>query len=158
MQYYEAQSDLLEEPMRDFVKLREIDQAPLNLRAMAAVVDSSLVLAAFSAITFEFVRHSHNLPEMRTAQLGAAAGLFLMSALYVGLFNAMGRGTPGMRYARIALSTFDGEIPTRKMRFQRFAATVLSVLPVGVGVLWSIFDEDRLTWHDRLSRTYLRAY
>jgi uncharacterized RDD family membrane protein YckC len=31
-------------------------------------------------------------------------------------------------------------------------------LPVGVGMLWSIFDEDRLSWHDRLSGTYLRTY
>jgi hypothetical protein len=35
---------------------------------------------------------------------------------------------------------------------------LLSVLPVGVGIGWSLFDEDRLTWHDRLSRTYLRQY
>jgi hypothetical protein len=29
---------------------------------------------------------------------------------------------------------------------------------VGVGVLWSMFDEDHLSWHDRLSGTYLRTY
>jgi hypothetical protein len=32
----------------------------------------------------------------------------------------------------------------------------LSVLPLGLGLAWSVFDEDRLTWHDRLSGTYLR--
>jgi len=63
-----------------------------------------------------------------------------------------------MLYARIALCSFDGDLPTRKMRFQRLAALGLSVLPVGIGVLWSLFDEDHLSWHDRLSGTYLRAY
>jgi hypothetical protein len=33
---------------------------------------------------------------------------------------------------------------------------LLSVLPLGLGVMWSIFDEDHLSWHDRLSGTYLR--
>jgi hypothetical protein len=26
-----------------------------------------------------------------------------------------------------------------------------------LGFLWSMWDEDQLTWHDRLSRTYLSA-
>jgi uncharacterized RDD family membrane protein YckC len=116
------------------------------------------VLAALSAVTWEVASHSRSLPGMRAAEMGAGIGLLLMSALYLGLFNALGQGTPGMRYARIALSTFEGEIPSRKMRFNRLAALILSVLPVGVGMLWSIFDEDRLSWHDRLSGTYLRTY
>jgi hypothetical protein len=24
--------------------------------------------------------------------------------------------------------------------------------------MWAVFDEDHLSWHDRLSRTYLRKY
>ena len=33
---------------------------------------------------------------------------------------------------------------------------ILSLAPVGLGFAWSIFDEDHLTWHDRISQTYLR--
>jgi hypothetical protein len=36
------------------------------------------------------------------------------------------------------------------------SALILSVLPAGLGLAWSIFDEEHLSWHDRLSRTYLR--
>ncbi len=153
-----AQFDQLEEPMPEIAMHRGIDQAPLTLRMMAAVVDGSLVLAATTAVTYEIVSRAHSLPAMRPAELGAAAGLLVMSAIYLALFSAMGADTPGMRYARIALCTFDSENPTQKMRFQRMAALTLSVLPVGVGVLWSLFDEDRLSWHDRLSGTFLRAY
>jgi len=32
----------------------------------------------------------------------------------------------------------------------------LSILPLGLGLAWALFDEDRLTWHDRLSGTYPR--
>jgi uncharacterized RDD family membrane protein YckC len=154
----DVQPEYFGEPVAVAVKNRAIYQAPLSLRAMAAIVDGSLVLAALSAVTWEVASHSRSLPGMRAAEMGAGIGLLLMSALYLGLFNAFGQGTPGMRYARIALSTFEGEIPSRKMRFNRLAALILSVLPVGVGMLWSIFDEDRLSWHDRLSGTYLRTY
>jgi hypothetical protein len=37
-------------------------------------------------------------------------------------------------------------------------AMMLSVAPIGLGVMWAIFDEDHLSWHDRLSQTYLRKY
>jgi hypothetical protein len=115
------------------------------------------MLAALLAVTLGIVSRAHTLPGMRIAELGAAAGLLIMSALYLAFFYALGSATPGMLYARIALCTFEGEAPTRKMRFQRLAALVLSVLPVGVGMLWSVFDEAHLSWHDRLSRTYLRT-
>jgi hypothetical protein len=28
------------------------------------------------------------------------------------------------------------------------------MLPAGLGMAWSIFDEDGMAWHDRLSSTY----
>ena len=30
--------------------------------------------------------------------------------------------------------------------------------PLGLGFLWTALDDDRLTWHDRLSRIYQRKY
>jgi uncharacterized RDD family membrane protein YckC len=154
----EVLPNLAEEPISDSIILPEIEQAPFTLRLMAAVVDGSLVLAAFSAVMMEIVGHLHTLPGARMAELGAAAGLLIMSALYLVVCYAIGDATPGMRYARITLCTFGGEAPAREVRFRRLAALVLSVLPMGVGVLWSIFDEAQLSWHDRLSETYLRAY
>jgi uncharacterized RDD family membrane protein YckC len=37
-------------------------------------------------------------------------------------------------------------------------ALLLSALPLGLGLLWAVFDEDRLGWHDRISGTYQRSY
>jgi len=33
---------------------------------------------------------------------------------------------------------------------------LLSLIPMGLGVVWAIFDENRFCWHDHLSGTYLR--
>ena len=61
-----------------------------------------------------------------------------------------------MKYARLELRTFSGERPVRAQRSARFAALMLSLLPVGLGVVWSLFDDQHLCWHDRLSKTYPR--
>jgi uncharacterized RDD family membrane protein YckC len=61
-----------------------------------------------------------------------------------------------MWYAGIGLSTLDGLVATREQRFRRLSVLPLSVFPMGLGLAWSLFDEDHLTWHDRLSGTYPR--
>jgi uncharacterized RDD family membrane protein YckC len=82
--------------------------------------------------------------------------LAAVAVLYHALFFVLAEGTPGMKYARVSLCTFDDESPTRAQMRGRLVALLLSLLPMGLGVAWAVFDEEHLTWHDRLSRTYLR--
>jgi hypothetical protein len=63
-----------------------------------------------------------------------------------------------MRFAGVSLCTFDGQIPTRAQLRGRLGALLLSLLPVGLGVVWVLLDDAHLSWHDRLSKTYLRKY
>lgn len=132
------------------------EQAPVSLRIMAAVVDFALMLAAFLAAVLMAGHNAKDLPSLRATEIGTVLGLIVVGVLYRAFFYALGNGTPGMKYAGIALCTFDGHEPPRPQRFRRLAALLLSVLPVGVGLLWAIFDDDHLSWHDHLSRTYLR--
>jgi uncharacterized RDD family membrane protein YckC len=84
--------------------------------------------------------------------------LALLVLLYQALFFSFSESTPGMRCARIALCTFDDENPTRGVMRRRILAVLVSACPLGLGLLWAAFDEDRLAWHDRLTRTYQRTY
>jgi len=130
--------------------------APFRLRLLSSVVDASLILAAFFAAGFYLVSRIPHPPVGKPAEIVAVGGLILAGLLYHALFCTVGISTPGMRYAGIALSTFNDESPTRAQMRRRFGAMVLSLAPVGLGFAWSIFDEDHLAWHDRISRTYLR--
>ncbi len=132
--------------------------ASLGDRTMAALVDAALVTGAFALFILVFALCTAHPPLDRTAFCCAAllfAGLFLF---YEWLFLSYGGGTPGMRYARIALCTFDDENPTRQVSRRRVLASVLSALPLGLGFLWAIFDQDSLGWHDRMTRSYQRSY
>ncbi len=137
-------------------KQSSIKLAPLNPRLMALVVDASLTLAAFLSLAFLFVPRTGHLPGLRTAELATGLAVLVIGAAYQVLFAGLDRSTPGMRYAGIAICTFEGRLPSRRQRCMRFAALLLSVLPLGLGLVWALFDDDRLMGHDRLSKTYLR--
>ena len=84
--------------------------------------------------------------------------ILILTTLYQLLFFTFSNATPGMNYARIGLCTFSDENPTRAQMRRRALAFLLSAIPLGLGLLWSWIDSDRLGWHDRLSRMYQRSY
>jgi uncharacterized RDD family membrane protein YckC len=132
--------------------------APIEDRLMAGVVDVALTLAAFLLFVLVFAACSTHAPTGRPALIGAGIALLAMGVLYQIIFFSLSAATPGMRYARIALCTFDDENPTRRTMRARIAALLLSALPLGLGFLWAVFDEDALGWHDRITQTYQRSY
>lgn len=132
--------------------------ASLGDRAMAAIVDVSLTLAAFLAFVLVFAVCTTHPPAGRIAVAGAGITLLAMWILYQFVFFGLSDATPGMRYAKIALCTFDDENPTRAAMRGRIAAFLLSALPLGLGFIWAAFDEDALGWHDRITQTYQRSY
>jgi uncharacterized RDD family membrane protein YckC len=132
--------------------------ASLEDRLMAGIFDLALVIAAFAIFILVFVACTAHPPTGKPALYGAGfvlAGFFL---LYQYLFFKFAEGTPGMRYAKIALCTFEDENPTRKAMCRRILFLLLSAAPLGLGFAWAWFDPERLGWHDRLSRIYQRSY
>ena len=132
--------------------------APLEDRLMAGIFDLALVIAAFALFVLVFVACTAHPPTGKPALLAAGLVLGGFFLLYQYLFFKYAEGTPGMRYAKIALCTFEDENPTRKAMCRRVFFMLLSAAPLGLGFAWAWFDPDRLGWHDRLSRIYQRSY
>jgi uncharacterized RDD family membrane protein YckC len=74
---------------------------------------------------------------------------------YFGLFTVFGGTTPGMMIRGLQVASFSGDVPTPRQYLLRATGYVLSAGTLFLGFLWAMWDEDALTWHDRLSRTYL---
>jgi uncharacterized RDD family membrane protein YckC len=130
--------------------------APFSWRSMAAVVDGALILAIFLVVAVGVATQVKTLPSMKATELISVAALLVLGGLYQVLFFALGKATPGMHYAHLSLCTFEDQKPTQEQLRGRLWALLLSVLPLGLGVAWAIFDEEHLSWHDRLSGTYQR--
>ncbi|HEY3704495.1 MAG TPA: RDD family protein [Terracidiphilus sp.] len=141
------------EPVR---RAQQIFLAPLGQRLMAMAVDGCLILGVFFAAAMMLAARMQQPLMPRGVEMFVTLGVLTAGFVYNLLFMALGVSTPGMRYAGIAFCTFEEEIPTRAQLRKRLGAMVLSLAPVGLGLVWSVFDEDHLSWHDRMSGTYLR--
>lgn len=130
--------------------------APMGLRLMAAVVDFALILGLASACGVGIAAQLQTAPTIKSFEVSAAAALILIGIIYQAFFLLVAKSTPGMMYARLGLCTFEDDYPTRAQLGNRLGALLVSLAPVGLGMGWSLFDEDRLSWHDRWSRTYPR--
>jgi uncharacterized RDD family membrane protein YckC len=85
--------------------------------------------------------------------VGAAFGLILACYLFCFLLYA-GR-TAGMSWLGLSILNLDGEPPAASQRRSRACGTLLSLAALGVGFIWAAADEQGLTWHDRMSRTFV---
>jgi uncharacterized RDD family membrane protein YckC len=133
-----------------------LHQAPLQLRLMAAMVDAALILGMVCGMAVFVASRFENLPNMKAAEVCGAAAVIVIGVLYQMFFLSVAKMTPGMRYAQISLCTFDDQSPSPEQLRGRMGAMLLSLIPMGLGLVWAIFDEDHMSWHDRFSRTYLR--
>jgi uncharacterized RDD family membrane protein YckC len=133
-----------------------IQPAPLNRRLLATFVDCTLIAGALVAAAMLAAYNVSELPGLRAVAFCAGLALLAIGVAYHMCFMTIARATPGMRYAGIELNTFSGYTTSRWQRCTRLLAFLLSVLPLGLGVVWALFDDGHLTWHDRLSKTYLR--
>ena len=59
-----------------------------------------------------------------------------------------------MRFTDLQLITFDGFEVDARSRALRFVSTWLSFCSAGLGLLWAVADEENLTWHDHISKTF----
>jgi uncharacterized RDD family membrane protein YckC len=123
-------------------------------RAMAAALDASIIVMALAVfgIVFRlaggaFVLNAKTAPMF----LGAAAGVVIFYRLLWCLANG---DTAGQKWTRLRLVNFDGQTPTRAQRFYRTASGFLSLMAGGIGLLWGLVDEETLTWHDHISKTF----
>lgn len=124
-------------------------------RAVAAAIDASMVLIAFGvfllAVHFGGVAFAADQATM--VVFGAALGII---ALFYHLIWILALSeSPGRRWMELRLTNFDGFPPDPMQRVVRFAGTCLSLASLSAGLLWALVDEESLTWHDHMSKTFL---
>jgi uncharacterized RDD family membrane protein YckC len=128
--------------------------APVTLRLEAAIIDAALMaIPCFIGISLFLYFHGAISLTKQTVPFLLMA-LATVPLLYKLLWTFAGCDTIGMRRAGLQLVDFDGNPPSRKRRYLRSFGSILSFLAAGIGLVWSLVDEDRLTWHDHISGTF----
>ncbi len=123
-------------------------------RALAAAYDWTIVLSAYALflIVFRLVCGEFYLAN-RVNVLMFGGMLPLLGIAYGLIWTILDRDTAGMQWMGLRLVTFLGFPPEHRNRILRFFGSTLSIITV-VGLLWSLVDEENLTWQDHISGTF----
>jgi uncharacterized RDD family membrane protein YckC len=138
--------------------------APVALpahRAMAAMFDAAMVLIAAGLVMGIFAMAAWITGIEWSVSTGGTLTFLAITGILTMFYRflwCMGNGdTPGMRFAGLRLVDFDGRVPDRERRGMRQIAGVLSLISAGLGLVWALVDEESLTWHDHISKTFPTA-
>jgi uncharacterized RDD family membrane protein YckC len=132
--------------------------APVALpehRAIAAFLDFSMISIALCLLLLPLVfTPAGDLLTMEALPVVITAALLLGFA-YKMLWVMLETDSPGMRWSSVRVLNFDGQRPSREQRVARLFAGALSFLAAGLGLVWALADEESLTWHDHISKTFV---
>jgi uncharacterized RDD family membrane protein YckC len=132
----------------------DADVAAPKHRAIAAALDGGMIFVGFGIflLTFHLMGGMFHLNRQT---IPFFIGVFGTLVLFYGiLWIWAGRETLGMRWTGLRLVDFDGFPAERRDRFLRALAAGLSFCAGGLGLFWALVDEERLTWHDHMSKTF----
>lgn len=134
-----------------------IPVADTNVRRRAGLVDAVCLAVVYAGILGLFAAFGGRLALSKLDALvcGGIAALLYMQ--YFTLFTVMGGATPGMMLAGLRLVSFNGGAPRPTQLAWRSVGYLISGGTAFMGFLAALWDEDHLSWHDRISQTYITS-
>jgi uncharacterized RDD family membrane protein YckC len=132
-----------------------IPSASIEERRSAALIDIGCLAFAYGAFLMLFGSLGGH---FTFSKLSATVYFFTFAFVYVqyfGLFTIFGGTTPGMMIRGLQVASFSADSPAPRQYLLRAAGYMLSAGTLFLGFFWALWDEDGLTWHDRISNTYL---
>lgn len=139
-------------PFRE--EFSDLRPAPFGKRLLAIVYDTLVLVAIWMIVSAIAVGLNHG--EGIDSGVGNAllrSALFCCSFLFFAYFWTRNGQTLGMQAWRLRVQTFDGQRLSWTQALIRFLASILSWIPLGLGYIWMLFSDEKLTWHDRLSES-----
>ena len=129
--------------------------ADLRDRRMAGLVDAAILGATCAGFFLLFRGLGGEFAFSRFGTAACLASAYLVYAQYIVLFTVFLGATPGMMLRGLEVMTLDGRPPSTPHLLWRSFGYLLSAGAVFLGFLWALWDDDHLTWQDRISQTYV---
>jgi uncharacterized RDD family membrane protein YckC len=129
--------------------------ATLLERRRAAWIDAACLAFAYGGFLALFGSLGGHFTLSKLSAVVCFSTFAFVYVQYFCLFTIFGGTTPGMMVRGLQLATYSGDEPSARQLFWRAIGYVISAGTFFLGFFWALWDEDSMTWHDRLSRTYL---
>lgn len=131
--------------------------APMGRRFLGGLLDALVLLVSAGLFALIYWRAGG----LFTANFlnFAVAGFIgvLICLAYFGVFTALTSTTPGLLWMGIEVRNLQGNPPTTRQVFWRAFGYLVSTSALLLGFVWALVDSEGLTWHDRMSDTYLAS-
>jgi uncharacterized RDD family membrane protein YckC len=129
--------------------------APLSRRFLAGLTDALVLLLGAMLFGIIFWRSGGQMSSSSAnfAVLGVVACIFIFA--YFGLFTTLTSTTPGLLLVGCEIRNLHGAYPTPRESFWRAFGVLVSLSALMLGFIWAWVDSDSLTWHDRMSGTFI---
>lgn len=129
--------------------------AQMKMRFFAALIDALVLLSAMGIYALIFWRAggAFSSEPLELAATGLIGAFFIM--LYFAGCTAMASATPGLMWAGLEVITFEGNAPRLSDCLWRGFGYLVSMSALMLGFIWAVVDAEGLTWHDRMSRTFI---
>jgi uncharacterized RDD family membrane protein YckC len=143
-------------------------------RCLAMVIDSLIISFSFIALTW-FVSVTTTMLQLRTflgfsfnaipgftgfldflfgpVSAGLLTGVYILS--YHVFFWTLTGQTPGKALLGVRVVTTDGKRISPWRGILRFCGYFLAAIPLGIGLLWMLVDDQRQGWQDKVAGTYV---
>jgi uncharacterized RDD family membrane protein YckC len=131
--------------------------ATLAERRTAGALDAAFLVATFAGFLFLFRSLVGHVDLEKFSAVVYLAAFYLFYAQYFFLFTVFAGATPGMQLRELTIVRLDGTLPDTRQLMWRSFGYLLSGATAMLGYIWSVWDEDRFTWQDRISSTYITA-
>ncbi len=127
---------------------------PLPRRLAVIFYDGLLLVAVFFFATFALLPFMEG-RFIENTNIFYKLFLLILAWLYFCWQWTNGGQTLGMRSWHVFIIDESENCPDWKSGTLRFIGALLSLTILGLGFIWSLFDKNRLTLHDHLSKTHL---
>jgi uncharacterized RDD family membrane protein YckC len=131
--------------------------APLGRRFLAGLIDGMVLLLGGGLFSLVFWITGGHLTLFPPNLAVVAVIVFIFVWSYFGFFTALTYSTPGQTWMGIEVRTTEGSPPAPRESFLRAFGYLVSLSAFMIGFLWALVDSDSLTWHDRISGTFLTS-
>jgi uncharacterized RDD family membrane protein YckC len=131
--------------------------ASLPERRSAAVLDTVFLVLTCAGFVGLFRSLGGQLFLQKIDAVVCGSILFLFYSLYIFIFTTFAGATPGMMLRGLTIVRLDGSLPDTRQLLWRSFGYLLSAATLFLGFVWALWDEDRLTWQDRISQTYITS-
>ena len=129
--------------------------ASLRARLSAGLIDATVLTFAYAIFTGIFWLAGGVKLQVISNWIVSGFVLAFFTVAYFSLFTALRQATPGLIWMRLEVRSLDGGPPRVSQALWRGIGYLVSAGSLLLGFLWAVIDEDNLTWHDRISDTFL---